>query len=465
MTETAVTPGLEVSSLTRRRWIAAGAAMVLLLLAACGGAALAYRAHVAYRVFVNGTEVGMIDDPGIIEKAVADEARARSLDPSLARLVGKITTEPVHSVLRPKTIAEEELRSAISGRVSFQLVAAQIVVDGKVVATVKDEGTAKEVLKRMQDDYLASIGATGEGVTVESVEVAQDVDIRVVPTDPGAIATDLDKLVTILERGTDRVETHTVAKGETLWGIAQENGMTEDEILKANPGVNPKALQVGQAVSLVVPTPFVTFRDTEVRVQKQSIPYATKTVKDPELNPWQRVTRQSGRSGVKEVTTEIQRENGRVVSTTLVKTEVLREPTEAIVAIGSKPVVANGTGEFIWPTNGGVITSPFGWRWGRLHTGTDIGVPVGTPVYAADSGTVIAAGSDGAYGRRVIIYHGNGRSTLYAHLSVIKVSPGDKVKQGQIIGLSGQSGDATGPHLHFEVLIDGKPVDAMKYFH
>lgn len=436
-------------------------ALVLLL---CGGGAYAYESHVSYAVYLDGAFVGRVAAPDTVRRAVARLAAAQGLDPARARTVQALTSQPVHSLLRAATLGEAELAARIAPKLRFRVQAAQIVVDGEVVATLADRPTAEAVLGRLRADYLASIGADEPGVKVEAVRTAETVEVREVEVAPGEVATDLDRLVALLERGTDVVKTHTVKKGETLWAIAQANHMTEAEILAANPDVEPKALQVGEEVNLVVPDPYITFVDTEVRVQRQSIPYATKTVKDPELNPWQRVTRQAGRPGLKEVTTRVTRENGRVVDETVVDTKVLREPVEAVVAIGSKAVAANGTGRFIWPTNGGVVTSPYGWRWGRLHTGVDIGVPLGSPVYAADSGTVIAAGRDGAYGLRVVVYHGNGVSTLYAHLSAIKVSPGAKVSQGQVIALTGQSGDATGPHLHFEIRVNGSPVNPLKYF-
>jgi len=109
------------------------------------------------------------------------------------------------------------------------------------------------------------------------------------------------------------------------------------------------------------------------------------------------------------------------------------------------------------------ITSHFGPRWGRMHTGTDFGYPVGTPIYASESGTVILAGWNGGYGKCVIIDHGKGMQTLYAHQSKIHVTKGMKVVRGQRIGETGNTGNSTGPHLHFEVIINGNKVDPMVF--
>ena len=115
----------------------------------------------------------------------------------------------------------------------------------------------------------------------------------------------------------------------------------------------------------------------------------------------------------------------------------------------------------IWPVNGPVV-SGYGMRWGRLHAGIDIAVGYGTPIHAAASGTVIFSGWMGGYGNFVIIDHGGGMATAYGHQSSIAVGGGG-VSQGQVIGYVGCTGHCFGPHLHFEVRINGSPVDPLGY--
>ncbi|MBS5887080.1 MAG: peptidoglycan DD-metalloendopeptidase family protein [Negativicoccus massiliensis] len=130
--------------------------------------------------------------------------------------------------------------------------------------------------------------------------------------------------------------------------------------------------------------------------------------------------------------------------------------------------VVHGSGVFVWPTSG-PITSPFGYRIHPIfgtqiyHSGIDIGVDTGTPIVAADSGVVIEADWLGGYGYAVVIDHGNGLSTLYGHNSELAVSPGQSVQQGQVIAYAGSTGYSTGPHCHFEVRVNGSPVDPMGY--
>jgi murein DD-endopeptidase MepM/ murein hydrolase activator NlpD len=126
---------------------------------------------------------------------------------------------------------------------------------------------------------------------------------------------------------------------------------------------------------------------------------------------------------------------------------------------GSEPAPAPSSG-FAWPVSG-PITSPFGMRWGTLHPGIDIGVPSGTPVHAAASGTVIWCGWMSGYGNLVMIDHHNGLATLYGHNTSIAVSCNQQVSQGQVVSYSGCTGFCTGPHVHFEVRLHGSPVDPL----
>ncbi|HWN21640.1 MAG TPA: peptidoglycan DD-metalloendopeptidase family protein [Gaiellaceae bacterium] len=117
---------------------------------------------------------------------------------------------------------------------------------------------------------------------------------------------------------------------------------------------------------------------------------------------------------------------------------------------------------FVWPVQG-ILTSYFGWRWGRMHEGIDIAVGSGTPVVASASGTVIVAGWMGGYGNLVVVDHGNGIATAYGHNTSIAVGVGQSVGQGQVVAYSGNTGNSTGPHVHFEVRVNGGAVDPLGY--
>jgi murein DD-endopeptidase MepM/ murein hydrolase activator NlpD len=144
--------------------------------------------------------------------------------------------------------------------------------------------------------------------------------------------------------------------------------------------------------------------------------------------------------------------------------EVSAELTAKIQAAQSHSTVQRtvSAAGLIWPVSA-PVTSPFGWRWGRLHQGIDLGAAYGTPIAAAAAGTVIWAGWLGGYGNLTVIDHGGGLATAYGHQSRIVVSVGQSVAQGEIIGYVGSTGHSTGPHLHFEVRVNGEAVDPLGY--
>lgn len=129
-------------------------------------------------------------------------------------------------------------------------------------------------------------------------------------------------------------------------------------------------------------------------------------------------------------------------------------------------------GQFMWPSATRLVTSPYGYRIHpvtgrqRFHSGIDIGAPYGTSIYAANSGTVVVSGyNTGGYGNYVVISHGGGYSTLYAHCSSLLVSAGQQVSKGQVIATCGSTGMSTGPHIHFEIQLNGATTNPISYFY
>ena len=135
---------------------------------------------------------------------------------------------------------------------------------------------------------------------------------------------------------------------------------------------------------------------------------------------------------------------------------------DAQAGAGSTGTGTPSASGFIWPVNGPVV-SGYGMRWGRLHEGIDISASSGTPIWAAASGTVIHAGWLGGYGNLVVVDHGDGLATAYAHASAILVGVGQQVSQGETLSLVGSTGNSSGPHLHFEVRVNGVAVDPLLY--
>ena len=197
-----------------------------------------------------------------------------------------------------------------------------------------------------------------------------------------------------------------------------------------------------------------------IRSQK-NIPYTTVTRKSDSrvLGDIQTVVK--GISGVKETVETIEMLNGKAVKTTVHSEEIVSQPVQEVIVVGTKKDTSvNNTYVSqlgcIWPlkrVSHQVVTAYYGD--GRNHKGIDIASPAGTPIYAAQAGTVVTSRYSNSYGYYVIIDHGNGYKTLYAHCSKLLVSVGEAVYQGEVIALVGTTGISTGNHLHFEVQKDG----------
>lgn len=191
------------------------------------------------------------------------------------------------------------------------------------------------------------------------------------------------------------------------------------------------------------------------------IPFETETKKDPNLYIGDSITEREGSDGTSTLTSEVIYENGTLKSSKVLSESITYAPVSRVVRIGTKPkdILTEG----VYEPAKGVISSEFGERWGKNHEGLDIAVPVGTPVKSAEGGTVLFCGDGGTYGNLVKIDHGNGIVTAYAHLSEITVEEGQIVGANTQIALSGNTGRSTGPHLHFEIVKDGVPLNPKPY--
>lgn len=240
--------------------------------------------------------------------------------------------------------------------------------------------------------------------------------------------------------------THTVKSGDTLYGIAQKYKLNAETIMFAN-GLenNPDLLRLGQALTILPVDGILhtvkqgdtldkiakTYKATAAAIVNYS--WNKLNTSNPTITAGQKLIVPGGRKEI-----PVQR-----------------------AQVYSGPVPANakrGTGRFVWPTSGYVTQ---GYK--SLHRALDIALAVGTPVKAADSGYVVVAGwSNAGYGNYIVIDHGNGYQTLYAHLSKIFVSVGQVVAQGTVIGNMGNTGRSTGPHLHFEIRKNGVQLNPLK---
>lgn len=418
-----------------------------------------------YRVYWNGEPVGWIDREELVEEAIDGLCRQKGEAEGMEMaLVNEYDVEEVELYSAPEALMDiQELEKVFFPSAKFMAVAYEINIDGRPSVVLPDMASAEAALREVEEYFRRSI-LERENVILDSMKVREKVAIGRVSFNPDQVV-GVEEACRILLRGTDVVKTHRVSNGQSLWSIASANNLTVDELRAANPGLSSDLLQVDQELSLVVPEPFLTVETSETMIYSQSIPFPTRTETDDDLWPWVRTVKVPGEAGSKEVTVRIARLNGVETNREVVSVEVSREPKTQVVVQGTKAVADMGTGSLAWPIDAGQITSYFGWRSGRMHTGVDIAAPTGTPIRAADSGTVVYAGTLGAYGLTIQIDHGGGKMvTLYGHNSANLVSVGTVVEKGQVIARVGRTGRASGPHVHFEVRINGVAVNPLSMY-
>ena len=221
----------------------------------------------------------------------------------------------------------------------------------------------------------------------------------------------------------------------------------------------PAELEVSaQALPALLETALEVQRVEQVS-ERTATAYSTVTIEDDTLYEGESVVETAGADGEEEIIRAYTYVDGELAAEDVVETRVLREAVDEVVRVGTKPCQATGT--YIWPTSG-LVTSEFGYREGfgsSYHEGIDIASSYGTDIYAADGGVVVMAEWYYGYGNLIVIEHINGETTRYAHLDSMAVSVGDEVGQGQYIGAMGETGVASGVHLHFEVRVDGEAIN------
>lgn len=237
-----------------------------------------------------------------------------------------------------------------------------------------------------------------------------------------------------------RILIHTVHRGETLWQVCQLYNLELSTLVAVNQIADPNSLYPGQRL-IIPPTDGQLYR-----VQSGDTLWL--------------LSRRYGLSMAELLACNNLHDPNSLRVGQLLVLPGFGEPATAVVA-SCRPAALPGGG-FLWPVTG-PITSPFGPRWGTLHTGLDIGAPYGAEIRAAQAGRVKEANWRSGYGRTIILDHGDGVETLYAHCSRLLVTAGQAVAAGEAVGCVGTSGHSTGPHLHFEIRVAGRPYDPLRY--
>ena len=343
-----------------------------------------------------------------------------------------------------------------------------IYVIDKEVFTNSMQNTAKSFVT--DEDYNNYANNTQKeikdtGKIIENIAVQNKITIKKgnIPVDKKIYQTE-EELSKYLLLGTEKEQgTYTVKTGDTIPDVAFNNKVSTEELLIANPNLKDEnsLLSPGQIITIGILKPQVSIEEQEHVVEYETQNYTTETKYDNDKNVGYEEVTQKGVVGENKVTKKVQKVNGETINTVTVSTEVIKEPITEIITKGGKQSSYSGRGygtvvatrgQWGWPATCSSVSSPFGYRWGVLHDGTDIaGCGYGSNIFAAQAGTVVQSSSKFDNGQYITIDHHNGYYTLYAHLLARYAKVGDYVEKGQVIGAMGQTGFATGVHLHFAI--------------
>ena len=356
--------------------------------------------------------------------------------------------------IEDKAVYEDQL----SDEIGLVTSAYCLYVNDVRIGATPYEGALEELLDQLQK-------AASDEDTI-SCEFAEDVEIRqeYVPTSE---IMNLGYIAELLYSTKTAEVTYEVKKGDTWSQIAAKNDMTSAELLALNPGYNINKLQIGEVLTLSASVPYLTMTVVKQERYLDDVSYNIEYTDSADLYQGDYKVTSKGEYGKADVMAKTTYVNGEETERTILSSVTLKEPVTEHRIRGTKARPTwMPTGSFRWPTSGR-ISSYFGGRkspggiGSTNHKGIDIAVPRGTPIYAADGGTVTYSGWMSGYGYLVQIDHGNGYVTRYGHNSSLTVSVGQHVYKGQQVARAGSTGNSTGNHLHLEVWKGGSKANAV----
>ncbi len=361
---------------------------------------------------------------------------------------------------RQDLVDKKTYEEVLSQEVGMVTSAYCLYVNGERIGATPYQGALEQLLEQMR------LSATNEGTI--SVSFSEEVDVKneYVPTDE---LMNLGYLAETLYSTKTAEVTYTVASGDTWSEIAEDHGLTSDQLLALNPGYNIHRLQIGEILTMSASVPYLTMTVVQQERYVDSVAFDIEYTDSPNLWEGDFEVTSAGQYGAADTVANVTYVNGEETERTVLSSVSLREPVTEYRLRGTRVRPTwHPTGTFRWPTTGR-LTSTFGGRrspggiGSTNHKGIDIAVPRGTPIYAADGGTVTYAGWMSGYGYLVQIDHGNGYVTRYGHNSSLTVSVGDHVYKGQQIARAGSTGNSTGNHCHFEVRYNGVARNPLNY--
>lgn len=337
-----------------------------------------------------------------------------------------------------------------------------VIKDSEEETTTPEEEPVEEETPSEEETPAEPVDLEADGLKGmsfgEKVEISEAYVSKDLITSPEEAADQITK-------ESQKNEIYEVQAGDTLSTIANGHGLYVRDVLALNSGLSENTvLQIGDEIIITVPQPELTVMTVEQSTYEEEYFGEVEYVYNDNWYTTKSEVLQEEVAGYHEVTALITKRNGTEESREMINEVVLKEPVCKIVEIGTQTPPT-----YIRPLSGGRQTSGYGMRKAPTkgastnHRAIDWATPTGTAIWASSGGTVSVAGWQSGYGYVVYINHPDGNQTRYGHLSKILVSAGQKVKQGQKIALSGNTGRSTGPHLHFELRVNGTPVNPYNY--
>ncbi len=435
----------------------------------------------ALEVIYNNTHIGYIKNENVFRHA--KEILKQRLEISGGEYDEDVILNPDYKIsvvdLSELSDANDICEQLILNSDSGLTTACGIYVDNKFIGSVKNESDASSVFKSYISAYCKSNGIDQNNSQfildiVEKVSYIQGLYAESSLMDPD------DLREYLLTNNKSEISKYTVKSEETVESICLNNRLTVEQFYAINPELNKnKKIKKNTTVNIIKSIPFINVTVSKTKTSKKQINYKRIEIETNSLYKGVEKIITPGVKGEKEVVTLVTYIDNVQVSTQEISSTVLKEAIDEKVYVGTKPVpnnvtiLGNKTGAFVWPTVGAdTVSSGFGYRYifgsTSFHKGIDItGAGAnGKPIIASASGVVerVTSSSTG-YGYCVLIDHGNGIKTRYAHClaNSICVKPGQSVVQGQMIAKIGNTGTSTGPHLHFEIIYNGSVVNPIKY--
>lgn len=435
-----------------------------------------------YRVYLEGETIGYITSEvelnEYIDKKEAELKAKYKVDkiyaPKNLKIIKEIAyNKSISSVQKIYSLIKQKAPFTINGY-TVTIKGVEEIQEGKkytsdnVIVNVLDKEIFTEALKTTmnvfvsESDYQDYINKTqakinNTGKIIENVYIQNEMTIKQNKLSVNdKIFLDSEELSKFLLFGTlDAQKTYKVKEGDTIEDVSYNNKLSVEEFLIINDDFNSSdnLLYPGEIVKLGVVKPTFKLIEEDHVVELETEKYKTEIVYDNSLLVGVERVKQKGKNGTNKVTKKIKKANGEIVSAVVVSSEVMTPAKNKIIVRGKGTISTGSLGSWAWPTKTPyVITSNYGWRWGKFHDGLDIsGTGHGSPIYAANDGVVVEAAYTSFNGNYIIINHNNGYYTNYGHMSKLLVKKGDIVSIGQQIGKMGSTGFSTGTHLHFGV--------------